>query len=91
MADIEKKVVQLELEVDTKTVDSSKNPYDAKWIHLAQAIDARRISQSIFKCLYIHILFYYLSWTRKSNRTKWFDKYYCWCWCGLSLTLCPHK
>ena len=35
--DIEKKVVQIELEVDTKTVDSSKNPYQ-KWI---------------FECLYI--------------------------------------
>ena len=27
MADVEKKTIQIELEVDTKTVDSSKNPY----------------------------------------------------------------
>ena len=42
MSEIEKKTVQIELEVDTKTVDSSKNPYQ-KWIYLAQAIDAWRI------------------------------------------------
>ena len=38
MADIEKKTVQIELEVDTKTVDSSKNPWQ-KWIWLAEAVD----------------------------------------------------
>ena len=32
MADIEKRTVQIDLEVDTKTVDSSKNPYQG-WIN----------------------------------------------------------
>ena len=47
MSEIEKKTVQIELEVDTKTVDSSKNPYQ-KWIHLAHAVDAWRIFPRAF-------------------------------------------
>tara|TARA_B100000282_G_scaffold148955_1_gene107268 strand:+ start:226 stop:528 length:303 start_codon:yes stop_codon:yes gene_type:complete len=61
MADIEKKVVQLELEVDTKTVDSSKNPYQ-KWIHLAQAVDAWRIFPRAFLSVYIFLLYYSTIW-----------------------------
>ena len=61
MADIEKKVVQLELEVDTKTVDSSKNPYQ-KWIHLAKAIDAWRIFPRAFLSVYIFLLYYSTIW-----------------------------
>lgn len=61
MADIEKKVVQLELEVDTKTVDSSKNPYQ-KWIHLAQAVDAWRIFPRAFLSVYIFLLYYATMW-----------------------------
>lgn len=61
MADIEKKVVQLELEVDTKTVDSSKNPYQ-KWIHLARAVDAWRIFPRAFLSVYIFLLYYSTIW-----------------------------
>ena len=61
MADIEKKVVQLELEVDTKTVDSSKNPYQ-KWIHLAKAIDAWRIFPRIFVIVYIYLMYESVIW-----------------------------
>lgn len=61
MADIEKKVVQLELEVDTKTVDSSKNPYQ-KWIHLAKAVDAWRIFPRAFLSVYIFLLYYSTIW-----------------------------
>jgi len=61
MADLEKKVVQLELEVDTKTVDSSKNPYQ-KWIHLAKAVDAWRIFPRAFLSVYIFLLYYSTIW-----------------------------
>ena len=56
MADIEKKVVQLEPQAYTKTVDSSKNPTQ-KWIHLAQAIDVRRIFPRAFLSVYIFTCF----------------------------------
>lgn len=61
MADIEKKTVQIELEVDTKTVDSSKNPYQ-KWIHLAKAVDAWRIFPRAFLSVYIFLLYYSTIW-----------------------------
>ena len=61
MADIEKKTVQIELEVDTKTVDSSKNPYQ-KWIHLAKAVDAWRILPRAFLSVYIVLLYYSTIW-----------------------------
>lgn len=61
MADIEKKTVQIELEVDTKTVDSSKNPYQ-KWIHLARAVDAWRIFPRAFLSVYIFLLYYSTIW-----------------------------
>jgi hypothetical protein len=59
--DIEKKVVQIELEVDTKTVDSSKNPYQ-KWIHLAKAVDAWRIFPRAFLSVYIFLIYYSTIW-----------------------------
>ena len=52
MSEIEKKTVQIELEVDTKTVDSSKNPYQ-KWIHLAPRA---------FLSIYIFLLYYSTMW-----------------------------
>jgi len=61
MADIEKKTVQIELEVDTKTVDSSKNPYQ-KWIDLAKAVDAWRIFPRAFLSVYIFLLYYSTIW-----------------------------
>tara|TARA_B100001093_G_scaffold520461_1_gene616239 strand:- start:6277 stop:6591 length:315 start_codon:yes stop_codon:yes gene_type:complete len=61
MSEIEKKTVQIELEVDTKTVDSSKNPYQ-KWIHLAHAVDAWRIFPRAFLSIYIFLLYYSTMW-----------------------------
>ena len=61
MADVEKKTVQIELEVDTKTVDSSKNPYQ-KWIFLAQAVDSWRIFPRAFLSVYIFLLYYSTIW-----------------------------
>lgn len=61
MADIEKKTVQIELEVDTKTVDSSKNPYQ-NWINLAKAVDAWRIFPRLFLSVYIFLLYYSTMW-----------------------------
>ena len=61
MSDIEKKTVQIELEVDTKTVDSSKNPYQ-NWIHLAKAVDAWRIFPRAFLSVYIFLLYYSTIW-----------------------------
>ena len=61
MSEIEKKTVQIELEVDTKTVDSSKNPYQ-KWIHLAHAVDAWRIFPRAFLSVYIFLLYYATMW-----------------------------
>jgi len=61
MSDIEKKTVQIELEVDTKTVDSSKNPYQ-KWIYLAKAVDAWRIFPRAFLSVYIFLLYYSTIW-----------------------------
>ena len=54
MADIEKKVVQLELEVHTKTVDSSKKSHQ-KWIFLAQAVDVLEDIPRAFLSVYIFI------------------------------------
>ena len=54
MADIEKRTVQIDLEVDTKTVDSSKNPYQG-WIHMARAVDAWRIFPRLFLSVYVFL------------------------------------
>ncbi len=61
MADIEKKTVQIELEVDTKTVDSSKNPYQG-WIYMARAVDAWRIFPRLFLSVYVFLLYYSTMW-----------------------------
>ena len=61
MADIEKRTVQIDLEVDTKTVDSSKNPYQS-WIHLARAVDAWRIFPRLFLSVYVFLLYYSTMW-----------------------------
>ena len=42
MSDPIKKSVQIDLEVDTTTTDSSKNPYQGL-IHMAKAVDASSI------------------------------------------------
>lgn len=60
MADIKKKI-ELELEVDTTTTDSSKNPF--QWlIHLARAVDAWRIFPRVFITTYIYLLYKVVIW-----------------------------
>ena len=61
MAEPEKKKIQIELEVDTNTVNSGLNPYQ-KWIFLAQAIDAWRIFPRAFLSVYIFLLYYATMW-----------------------------
>ena len=60
MADV-KKTVQIDLEVDTATTDSSKNPF--QWlIHLAKAVDSWRIFPRIFISTYIFLLYKVVIW-----------------------------
>ena len=61
MAEPERKKIQIELEVDTNTVNSGLNPYQ-KWIFLAQAIDAWRIFPRAFLSVYIFLLYYATMW-----------------------------
>ena len=57
----ETKKVNIELEVDTSTVDSSKNQF--QWlIHLAKAIDSWRIFPRIFITTYIVLLYKVVIW-----------------------------
>lgn len=59
-ADI-KKTIQIDLEVDTATTDSSKNPF--QWIvHLAKAVDAWRIFPRVFITTYIYLLYKVVIW-----------------------------
>lgn len=59
-SDIKKKI-QIDLEVDTNTIDSSQNPF--KWIiHLARAVDAWRIFPRIFITTYIYLLYKVVVW-----------------------------
>ena len=60
MADV-KKTVQIDLEVDTATTDSSKNPF--QWlIHLAKDVDSWRIFPRIFISTYIFLLYKVVIW-----------------------------
>ena len=62
MSDLpESKKVNIELEIDTKTVDSSKNPYQG-WIHMARAVDALRILPRLFLSVYVFLLYYSTMW-----------------------------
>ena len=61
MSEPEKKVVQIELEVDTRTVDSGQNPYQ-KWIWLARAVDSWRIFPRLFLSVYIFLLYKTVLW-----------------------------
>ena len=54
MADV-KKTVQIDLEVDTTTVNSGTNPY-MNWVHLARAVD------SLFLTTYIILLYKSTIW-----------------------------
>ena len=58
---MEKKKVQIELEVDTNAVNSSSNPF-YKWIHLAKTVDAWRIFPRAFVTVYIVLLYKVVTW-----------------------------
>ena len=57
----ETKKVNLELEIDTSTVDSSKNRYQSL-IDLARAVDAWRIFPRLFLSVYIYLLYKVTIW-----------------------------
>ena len=55
------KKVNLELEIDTSTVDSSKNKYQGL-IDLARAVDSWRIFPRVFITTYIYLLYKVVIW-----------------------------
>ena len=55
------KKVNLELEIDTSTVDSSKNKYQGL-IDLAKAVDSWRIFPRVFISTYIFLLYKVTIW-----------------------------
>ena len=57
----ESKKVNIELEVDTNVVDSSKNQYQS-WIDMARAVDAWRIFPRLFLTVYIVLLYKVVIW-----------------------------
>jgi len=57
----ETKKVNIELEVDTNVVDSSKNKYQS-WIDMAKAVDAWRIFPRLFLTVYIILLYKCVIW-----------------------------
>ena len=57
----ETKKVNIELEVDTNVVDSSKNKYQSL-IDLARAVDSWRIFPRIFITTYIFLLYKVVIW-----------------------------
>ena len=56
-----KKSIQIDLEVDTNTVNSGVNPYQ-RWIYLAQAVDAWRIFPRALLSVYIVLLYKTVLW-----------------------------
>src|SRR5210317_431285 len=61
MTNTETKKVTLELEIDTSTVDSSKNRYQGL-IDLARAVDSWRIFPRVFITTYIFLLYKVVIW-----------------------------
>ena len=61
MPDAETKKVNLELEIDTNVVDSSKNRYQGL-IDLAVAVDQWRIFPRLFLSVYIYLLYKVTIW-----------------------------
>jgi len=57
----ETKKINIELEVDTNVVDSSKNKYQS-WIDMARAVDAWRIFPRTFLTVYIILLYKVVIW-----------------------------
>ena len=62
----ETKKVNLELEIDTSTVDSSKNKYQGL-IDLAKAVDSWRIFPRVFITTYIFLLYKVVIWYMELN------------------------
>ena len=58
---IQKKKVNIELEVDTNVHDSSKNKYQGL-IDLAKAVDSWRIFPRVFITTYIYLLYKVVIW-----------------------------
>ena len=58
---MEKKSIQLEIEIDPVTTDRRVNRYQ-KWIDLAQAVDSWRIFPRIFISVYILLLYQVVNW-----------------------------
>ena len=56
-----KKSIQIDLEVDTNTVNSGVNPYQ-RWIWAARAVDAWRIFPRLFLSVYIFLLYRTVEW-----------------------------
>lgn len=56
-----KKSIQIDLEVDTNTVNSGINPYQ-RWIWAAKAVDAWRIFPRVFLSVYIFLLYKTVLW-----------------------------
>lgn len=61
MSEVETKKVNIELEVDTNVVDSSKNQYQ-HLIDLAKAVDSWRIFPRLFLTVYIVLLYKVVIW-----------------------------
>tara|TARA_B100000900_G_scaffold390758_1_gene384757 strand:+ start:176 stop:511 length:336 start_codon:yes stop_codon:yes gene_type:complete len=61
MEETQTKKVNLELEIDTNTIDSSKNKHQ-NLIDLAKAIDAWRIFPRMFLTVYIVLLYQVVHW-----------------------------
>jgi hypothetical protein len=61
MSEAQTKKVNIELEVDTSTVDSSKNRYQGL-IDMARAVDAWRIFPRLFLTVYIVLLYKCVIW-----------------------------
>ncbi|MGY8865475.1 MAG: hypothetical protein ACKVJK_07555 [Methylophagaceae bacterium] len=59
--EIQTRKVNIELEVDTNTVDSSKNRFQG-WIDMAKAVDAWRIFPRLFLTVYIILLYKCVIW-----------------------------
>jgi ABC-type anion transport system duplicated permease subunit len=56
-----KRKVEIDLEVDTTTTDSSKNPFQ-KLINIAKAVDAWRVFPRLFIGVYIYIFYEFSMW-----------------------------
>jgi len=58
---MEKKSIQLEIEIDPIIAETKINPYQ-KWIDLAQAVDAWRFFPRLFLTIYIVLLYRSTVW-----------------------------